>query len=1464
MKNIYTSIFRKTAATIVAMVMIMLFSVNLEVKAQNVSTYCFSQTSGPYNAISGTAFTLAGGTTDDGYSALTSIGFNFVYHGITFTQISANTNGFVQLGVLASSTTTYIPLSSLPNCIAICAGNGKLFGAPVWALTGTAPNRVFTIQFTNYYVDNLSISSTLPMQLKLSETSNTIQICYGAGAAVDHLRKQVGLTGATVADFNCRKTTISWAATITGTSNADTLTYSSTVYPANGQTYTWTPPVAITTQPSTASQILCPIGAATALTISASATNYQWYSNTVASNTGGTLISGATSSSYTPSTATIGTLYYYCVVSNSCGSSLSSSVSGAIVVANPPNPISVTATPSTICNGSSTNLNATATGYSINWFTVPTGGTSIGTSISGANYAVSPTATTTYYAEAEGNNFTSTTISYTGSIVTWTVPAGVTSLTITAKGAQGGQYSAAAPGGLGASVQGTFAVTGGQVLSLLVGQQPATACSCMPGGGGGTFVGLGAAFATATPMICAGGGGGSYTNGAGQGGQITNVTTTGDGGGPVPGTNGNGAASTTCGGGGGGFYTSGGNDTYQPTYGGGGQGFRQGGAGGTSLSYGAGGFGGGATADYYGSCYTEAGAGGGYSGGSGMNSYATLASGYGGGSYNSGTSQTNTAATNSGNGQVVIAYFTPSCASPARVPVTVTVIPGPVFSVQPATATQTLCYNGAPTPLTVAASPATSYQWYSNATASNTGGTLIPGATNTTYTPLTTTAGTLYYYCVATSGCSFPSNVSGAIAVYPANGTPVLSGGSPSICSGASPGTLSAAGSGGNGTFTYLWYLDGVSTGITTQTYNPGSLTANASIYCAVTSCGATQNSVTFNAVIISAPLIVTATPPTICPGSSTNLSAIEPGATITWYTVPTGGTLLGTSPSGGNFVVSPVSPTTYYAEASQPASTIYNFTTCTATDTVGPTQAMVNTAYTSTTLAGAVTVLGKGIQQWTVPATGSYTFTVKGASGGTSTTYSGYGAQVNGTVMLNAGTILNILVGQVGSSHATSNSDGGGGGSFVAQGASYTTATPLFVAGGGGGAAQTIVAGQNASTTTAVVSSAIQQFGSNGAGFSTPGVNFTYGTYNPVAKSFTNGGNGQMGGQAGGWPGAGYGDGGFGGGGASCSCSTGGGGGGGGYVGGGGGGGSYTSGYGGSSYIDATATSTSATVLSTLGNGSVTVTYVGGGCVSPTRTPVTVNMATPAVYSLQPSLLTQSICLGAPSTALSVAAAPVTGYQWYSNTVASNTGGTLIPGATNPTYTPLTTIAGTKYYYCAAIDSGCALPSTVSGAVNVYSIPTAGLLANHDTICSGSSATITASGGGSYLWSTGLTTPIITVSPAVTTAYTVTVTVTGCTATAIITIHVQTCTGISDYNSTTNFDLYPNPANTTITIENTSSNTITAATLTIYNIEGQLLLTQPMLKPKMDIDISQLARGMYYMVLTSENGKGVRKFIKD
>lgn len=57
------------------------------------------------------------------------------------------------------------------------------------------------------------------------------------------------------------------------------------------------------------------------------------------------------------------------------------------------------------------------------------------------------------------------------------------------------------------------------------------------------------------------------------------------------------------------------------------------------------------------------------------------------------------------------------------------------------------------------------YQWYSNTTNSNTNGTPIDGATSASYKPVVTTAGTTYYYCIASAGGKSVTSEAAAVAV---------------------------------------------------------------------------------------------------------------------------------------------------------------------------------------------------------------------------------------------------------------------------------------------------------------------------------------------------------------------------------------------------------------------------------------------------------------------------------------------------------------------------------------------------------------------------------------------------------------------------------------------------------------------------------------------------------------------------
>ena len=131
----------------------------------------------------------------------------------------------------------------------------------------------------------------------------------------------------------------------------------------------------------------------------------------------------------------------------------------------------------------------------------------------------------------------------------------------------------------------------------------------------------------------------------------------------------------------------------------------------------------------------------------------------------------------------------------------------------------------------------TAYQWFENDNNSNTGGTEIPGATSTTYTPDTSEAGEIYYYVEITQDCGSATSEVSTVRVVE---DPVaeISSIEPSLCIGGSI-ELEATTTGGLGTPSYQWYYyntltPGVVTqitGATAATYQTGTELSVEGIY---------------------------------------------------------------------------------------------------------------------------------------------------------------------------------------------------------------------------------------------------------------------------------------------------------------------------------------------------------------------------------------------------------------------------------------------------------------------------------------------------------------------------------------------------------------------------------------------------------------------------------------------------------
>ena len=218
-----------------------------------VANYSFSQASGTYTPFTG----IPNDAWDDFVTGNTiPIGFSFNFNGINYATCSVSSNGYITFGATTSSATIYTPISSNMGFEGAISALGMDLhdnnSAIVYSTIGTAPNRVFVVQWTNArrYDSPTVRNGNFNFQIRLNESTNVIQVVYGACATNynTYLTAQVGLRGSTNADFNNRVVTNNWPASDAGTTNtASCRTGKDTgELPANGLTYTWTPKPIIT------------------------------------------------------------------------------------------------------------------------------------------------------------------------------------------------------------------------------------------------------------------------------------------------------------------------------------------------------------------------------------------------------------------------------------------------------------------------------------------------------------------------------------------------------------------------------------------------------------------------------------------------------------------------------------------------------------------------------------------------------------------------------------------------------------------------------------------------------------------------------------------------------------------------------------------------------------------------------------------------------------------------------------------------------------------------------------------------------------------------------------------------------------------------------------------------------------------------------------------------------------------
>jgi uncharacterized repeat protein (TIGR01451 family) len=171
----------------VAAVLLAVFLAPSHAQAQaNAANYTFSTTtSGSLTDMSSGTTTLIAADQDDVASPVTLIGFDFVFMGIRQDRFSVNSNGTLRFGATPVGTTLYDPLAQSAQALITAygadqrthAGDGKVH----FKVIGSAPNRTLVVEWLNVQSDfNLGGTASLTYQVRLTETSGTIEFVYGS------------------------------------------------------------------------------------------------------------------------------------------------------------------------------------------------------------------------------------------------------------------------------------------------------------------------------------------------------------------------------------------------------------------------------------------------------------------------------------------------------------------------------------------------------------------------------------------------------------------------------------------------------------------------------------------------------------------------------------------------------------------------------------------------------------------------------------------------------------------------------------------------------------------------------------------------------------------------------------------------------------------------------------------------------------------------------------------------------------------------------------------------------------------------------------------------------------------------------------------------------------------------------------------------------------------------------------
>lgn len=269
-----------------------------------------------------------------------------------------------------------------------------------------------------------------------------------------------------------------------------------------------------------------------------------------------------------------------------------------------------------------------------------------------------------------------------------------------------------------------------------------------------------------------------------------------------------------------------------------------------------------------------------------------------------------------------------------------------------------------------------------------------------------------------------------------------------------------------------------------------------------------------------------------------------------------------------------------------------------------------------------------------------------------------------------------------------------------------------------------------------------------------------------------------------------------------------------------------------------------SQTLTSIVVSPTITTTYTlngasSEGCLNSSTSTLTVNPL-PTL-----STLNQTICIGETATFT------VSGAQSYTWTSPSTVGSTF---TATPTSTGVTvyTVVGTSSLSCS---------NTRTVSVNTRALPNISANANNTVICAGESVTLFGLGGGltTYTWTGGVTNAT-SFQPTTTETYTVSSTgaFNNCVNSDEITIVVNPCTSIEEFDGKNQFSIQPNPNNGVFILHSN----FTKSVILIFDITGKKIVEKSTSDYTTQLNLSNLESGVYYIQLAEGNKTLTKKMI--